>query len=65
METTNQLFEEHNDFISVCCEGEKCSVCGEPATNKLEESIFPDDPHPNKHPLTTYVCKEHFRMLVG
>ncbi len=52
-------------FVSGCCEGEKCSVCGKPATNKLEETIFQDDPYPMRHPLTAYVCKEHFRMIVG
>ena len=52
-------------FVSGCCEGEKCSVCGNPATNKLEETIFHDDPYPMRHPLTAYVCKEHFRMIVG
>jgi hypothetical protein len=63
------LLQQHNvsssGFISGCCEGEKCSVCGKPATNKLEETIFYDDPYPMRHPLTAYVCKEHFRMIVG
>lgn len=54
-----------NDFVSGCCEGEKCSVCGNPATNKLEETIFHDDPFPTRHPLSAYVCKEHFKTIVG
>ena len=52
-------------FVSECCKGEKCSVCGQPATNKLEETIFDDDPYPMRHPLTAYVCKEHFIIIVG
>jgi hypothetical protein len=52
-------------FVSGCCKGEICSVCGKPATNKLEETIFYDDPNKMRHPLTAYVCREHFRMIVG
>ena len=52
-------------FVSVSCNGEVCSVCGKPATNKLEETIFCDDPNKMRHPLTAYVCREHFRMIVG
>lgn len=60
-----KLAVSSSGFISGCCEGEKCSACGKPATNKLEETIFHDDPYPMRHPLTAYVCKEHFRMIVG
>lgn len=52
-------------FVSGTCKGEKCSVCGENATNKLGEEIPYDDPNPNRHNLTAYVCREHFRMIVG
>ena len=52
-------------FVSGCCKGEICSVCGNDATNKLEETIFHDDPNKMRHPLTAYVCREHFRMIVG
>lgn len=52
-------------FVSATCQGEKCSVCGENATNKLGEEIPYDDPKPNRHSLTAYVCREHFRMIVG
>lgn len=51
-------------FISGCCIGEKCSVCGKDATNKLEEVIFDDDPISARHPLTAYVCKGHFEMIM-
>jgi hypothetical protein len=53
-----------NGFVSGSCQGEVCSVCGKPATNKLEETIFWDDPYPNRHNLTAYVCREHFDMIV-
>lgn len=52
-------------FVSGSCKGEVCSVCGNPATNKLEETIFWDDPNKMRHPLTAYVCRDHFRMIVG
>lgn len=52
-------------FVSGSCKGETCSVCGKPANNKLEETIFWDDPNQMRHPLTAYVCREHFRMIVG
>ena len=51
-------------FVSACCKGERC-FCGADAQHKVEETIFPDDPHPIRHPLTTYVCHEHFRQLMG
>lgn len=51
-------------FVSGCCEGERCH-CGKPAEHKVEETIFHDDPHPMRHPLTTYVCHHHFREMMG
>lgn len=56
---------EKQSFISKACNGEICSVCGESATNKLEETIFFDEPNKMRHPLTAYVCREHFQMIVG
>ena len=51
-------------FISACCEGERC-YCGSPAEHKVEETIFMDDPHPHRHPLTRYICHEHFAQIMG
>lgn len=51
-------------FVSACCEGEVCS-CGQPAVAKVEETIFLDDPNPNRHPLTAYVCADHFGQFMG
>lgn len=51
-------------FVSLSCEGEKC-YCGAPAENKVEETIFLDDPRQPRHPLTTYLCHEHFRQIMG
>jgi hypothetical protein len=52
-------------FISASCGMQKCGACGWPATHKLEETIFHDDPLPARHPLTSYVCCAHFRLIVG
>lgn len=53
------------DFVSGCCKGEKCGICGKDATNKIAEVVFHDDPNPTRHELTAYVCKEHFNMIFG
>ncbi|MHC2399163.1 hypothetical protein ACVMGC_003707 [Bradyrhizobium barranii subsp. barranii] len=45
-------------------EGERC-FCGKPAARKVEEVIFADDSQPIRHPLTSYVCDEHFREIMG
>jgi hypothetical protein len=50
--------------LPASCGGEKCTVCGEQAYHKLEETIFDDDPQPHRHPLTAYVCHHHFNMIV-
>lgn len=52
------------EFVSGCCEGERC-FCGEAAKHKVEETIFHDDPLPQRHPLTAYVCDKHFRLIMG
>jgi hypothetical protein len=52
-------------FVSGACKGERCSVCGKPAEHKIEEAVLFDDPFPARHPLTAYVCHEHFRLLMG
>lgn len=51
-------------YISKYCGGEKC-FCGKPAEHKVEETIFDDDPIPNRHPLTSYICHQHFRQIMG
>lgn len=51
-------------FVSVCCEGERC-YCGKPAEHKVEEAIFPDDPHQQRHPFAAYICHEHFVQIMG
>lgn len=51
-------------FISGSCIGEKCSMCGEPATKKVEEHIAHDDPEQNRHGLTAYVCEKHFNLIM-
>ena len=51
-------------FVSGCCEGERCR-CGNAAEHKVEEVIFYDDPMPHRHPLTSYICHQHFVELMG
>lgn len=60
-----EVKKEHEKFISKHCKGELCTVCKRPATNKLAEVVFSDDPYPIRHELTAYVCSEHFYMIVG
>src|SRR5262245_39165287 len=51
-------------FVSGACLGERC-FCGAPAEHKVEEAIQFDDPFPARHPLTTYICHQHFRQIMG
>jgi len=51
-------------FVSSACGGERC-FCGVPAEHKVEETIFSDDPIPDRHPLTSYVCHRHFVEIMG
>lgn len=60
-------------YVSGSCEGETCrfrlmpdlAVCERPATHKVGEEIPWDDPMPNRHNLTAYICCRHFRQVVG
>jgi hypothetical protein len=62
---SNWGIDESKIFVSKSCNGEICSVCSLPATNKLGEEIPFDDPDKNRHNLTAYVCRKHFTMIVG
>jgi hypothetical protein len=53
-----------SNFVSVTCQGERCSLCGVPAAHKIEEAIAFDDPNPVRHPLTAYVCHLHFNTIM-
>jgi len=50
---------------SATCNGEVCSICGNPAAAKVAEEIALDDPRRVRHPLTAYVCAEHFGQIMG
>lgn len=52
-------------FVSASCGGEVCSICRDPATHKVGEEIFADDPLPIRHNLTAYVCCDHFGDIMG
>ena len=54
-----------NHPISATCRGEKCRVCGRPATHKVGEEIPQDDPFPDRHNFTAYVCCEDFAVIFG
>lgn len=54
---------KQEEYRSKYCIGEKC-YCGNDAYHKIEEVIFDDDTMPYRHPLTRYVCKEHFRRIM-
>ena len=51
--------------VSASCRGENCRICGDPATHKVGEEILHDDPLPNRHNLTAYVCCDCFMMILG
>lgn len=53
------------DFTPACAGGEVCRICGIPAQRKVEEVIFDDDPMPNRHNYSAYVCLEHFNAIMG
>jgi len=44
--------------------GEKCSVCGQPASHKIGEEFAVGDPRAMGHNLTSYVCEDHFNMVI-
>lgn len=53
-------------FVSGCCQGETCHMCGtRPAEHKVAEVIQYDDPNPNRHELTAYVCHHCFCRIMG
>ena len=51
-------------FVSATCQGERCR-CGAPAVKKVGEEIAFDDPNPQRHNLTAYVCAHHYAELMG
>jgi hypothetical protein len=61
-------------WVSASCEGEKCGICwragavgtlAAPATHKVGEEIFHDDPNQMRHNFTQYVCCSHFKQIFG
>jgi len=58
-------------IVPASCVGERCLVCWHflqtavPATHKLGEEILEGDADPIRHPLTAYVCCQHFQMVFG
>lgn len=56
---------ETSHFVSASCGGERCTICGNPATHKIGEEIMSDDPDPIRHNLTAYVCCLEFEAIMG
>lgn len=61
-------------FVSATIDGEKCHMCGWPASHQLAEIVPPDDPsnentqtfpRSGRRPLTAHVCCHHFTELLG
>jgi hypothetical protein len=54
-------------YVPDSAEGEPCGVCHAPASHKVEEliSVFDKPGQIVRHPLTTYLCCEHFSWLMG
>jgi hypothetical protein len=57
-------FRTENTFLSGMLNGEICH-CGDPAAHVLEQMIPIDDPKPNRRPLRTFLCDNHFRKIMG
>lgn len=53
------------DYVPLSAQGERCTVCGAPAARKVCEQVFDDDPMPNRHEFTAYVCLKHFNTIMG
>lgn len=53
--------DEVEGFISPSCDGERC-FCGAAAVRKIAEDALDS---PQRHPLTAYVCADHFALLMG
>lgn len=51
-------------FVSTSCKDARCVVCGKPAAKKVEEVIFIDDPMPYRKPHSSFLCLEHFEVVM-
>lgn len=51
------------EYSSIYAEGERCTICKEPADRKISELILDDNPNPTQHGLTAYVCNKHFDRI--
>jgi hypothetical protein len=50
---------------SAFTEGEKCRMCIAPASHKVGEEQFSDDPWPMRHNFTSYLCCRCFAIVMG
>ena len=63
-------------FVSKYCDGEVCRICKDPATHKVLEVIFDDEPMPKiniggklvtggRHEYVAYVCCNCYQLIFG
>jgi hypothetical protein len=57
-------FRKENTIFSGILKGEIC-YCGNPAAHVVEQMIPIDDPKPNRQPLRTVLCDDHFVEIMG
>ena len=57
-------FRKENTIFSDMLKGEICH-CGYAAAHVVEQMIPIDDPKPNRQPLRTCLCDEHFCEIMG
>lgn len=62
-----QVDRVRQHFVSASCGGERCTMCGEPATHKVGEELQWDAPEAQRmrHNFTAYVCCVHFTAIFG
>jgi hypothetical protein len=44
-------------------QGKTCAICKAPAYSQISEAIAPDDLHPHRRNIHSFLCQEHFEMI--
>jgi hypothetical protein len=63
--SVSPIFCNPTAWVSACCKDQQCALCGQPASAKVAEEIFFDDPYLIRHALSAYVCASHFLQIMG
>jgi hypothetical protein len=56
---------ENSPAQNVPGSGERCNICGDPATHKVSGQEIVDDLCPEMQETISYVCKPCFIMITG